>query len=244
MAFSYSAVWDDTTRLLRDNGRLLAAIAGVFIFLPGLLVEHYLPPSEPVAAGRLVETMVEYYSDNWPWLLLQTLVSMIGSAAMLRLALVRGTSVAGALGFGLMLLPFYFLLSVSITIIVFFGFVLLIVPGLYLIGRVVPAAPIMVAENRRNPIEVVSRSFAITNGQGWAVFGLVFIVGMVGLIAIGVAGMLLGLGFILVAGRELGTFLSEIAGSAFAALVATVMLALYAAIYRALAAPDSAAAFE
>ncbi|HYN47086.1 MAG TPA: hypothetical protein VES64_10380 [Allosphingosinicella sp.] len=234
MAFSYSAVWEDATRLLRENARLLAAIAGVFIFLPGLLAEHYLPAPEPVAAARLVDTMAEYYSDNWLWVLLQTLVSMIGTAAMLRLVLVRGTSVAGALAFGLMLLPFYFLLSISITIMVFFGFALLIVPGLYLIGRLVPAAPIMVAEDRRNPIEVIGRSFAITKGRGWAVFGIVFIVGLVGLIAMGVARTLLGLGFILVAGRELGTLLAEIAGSAFAALLATLMLALYAAIYRAL----------
>lgn len=244
MTFSYSAVWDDTARLLRENARLLAAIAGVFIFLPGLLVDHYLPPPEPAVANRVVEAMVGYYSDNWPWLLLQALISMVGTAAMLRLLLVRGTSVAGALGFALLLLPFYFLLSVAVTIIVFVGFALLVVPGLYLIGRLVPAAPIMVAENRRNPIEAIRRSFAITGGRGWAVFGLVFIVGLVGLIATGVAGIMLGLGFVLAFGRELGSFLGEIAGSALAALFAAVMLTLYAAIYRALAGPDSAAAFE
>ena len=38
MTFSYNAVWEDTGRLLKAHGAQLAAIAGVFIFLPTLLI--------------------------------------------------------------------------------------------------------------------------------------------------------------------------------------------------------------
>lgn len=244
MAFSYSAVWEDATRLLRGNARLLAAIAGVFIFLPALLFAQFLPPPPVTNPARVWEILGEYYGRVWPWLLLESLFSLVGTAAMLRLVLARGTSVGGALVFGLMLLPFYFLLSLLVSIIAGFGLMLLIVPGLYLIGRLAPAAPTMVAETRRNPIEVIGRSFEITRGHGWAVFGLVFIVAIVGLIVIGVATMLFGLVFVLAGGAELGRLLSSILSSAFNAGFATIILMLYAAIYRALAAPDSAAAFE
>ena len=38
MKFSYSAVWSDTMRMLRQHGSLLLAVAGVFFLLPGLLL--------------------------------------------------------------------------------------------------------------------------------------------------------------------------------------------------------------
>ena len=46
MTFSYSAVWDDTVRLLQAHGRLLAAIAGVFLFLPAVAFAIYLKPGQ------------------------------------------------------------------------------------------------------------------------------------------------------------------------------------------------------
>jgi len=242
MAFSYSAVWDDTTRLLREHGRLLTAVAGVFLFLPALLIAHFLPPPEPVDPNRAMQAMVDYWRDGWHWLLLQMLVTMIGTAAMLRLVLARGTNVGGAIAFGLTLLPFYFLLTLLCVIIVTFGFLLLIVPGLYLIGRLAPATAAIVAENGRNPIAAVARAFEITRGRGWAVFGLVFIVGFVGAVAFRVAAMLLGLAFHVAAGDAAARLLTAVTSSALNAGFATVMLMLYAAIYRALAGAGSAAA--
>lgn len=245
MNFSYSAVWEDTMRMLRENARLLTAIAGVFIFLPALLVAQFLPPPETTDPARVFPDLIEYYSNSWPWLLLESLVSMIGGAAMLRLVLVRGTSVGAALGFGLMLLPFYFLLSLLCGIIVGLGILLLIVPGLYLLGRLAPAVAAMVAENIRNPIKAVSRSFQITIGHGWAVFGLVLIVALVAGVVILVVTLLAGTLFALAAGQELGGLLTAIVSSATSAAFATLLLVLYAAIYRALTQSDSvAAAFE
>jgi hypothetical protein len=245
MKISYSAVWEDMMRMLRENARLLAAIAGVFFFLPALLIAQYLPPPETTDPDRVFRDLIEYYSNAWPWLLLHSLVSMIGGAAMLRLVLVRGTNVGAALGFGLMLLPFYFLLSLICGIIIGLGCLLLLVPGLYLFGRLAPAVAVMVAENRRNPIEAVSRSFQITTGNGWAVFGLVFIVGLVAGVVILVVTLLAGTIFALAAGQDLGGLLAAIVSSAMSAAFATLLLVLYAAIYRGLTRSDSiAATFE
>src|SRR6185437_17138364 len=51
MRFSYNQVWEDTLRLLRENAALLAAIAGVFLFLPALLVAVLVPPPVPPQGG-------------------------------------------------------------------------------------------------------------------------------------------------------------------------------------------------
>jgi len=266
MAFSYNAVWEDTVGLLRRNAPLLTAIAGVFMFLPALIFAVFMPPPEPQGAdpARAVQLMIAFYRAAWPWFLLQGLFSIVGTLAMLRLVFASGTTVGNALVHALKLTPFYLLLSIlfglavglaSLVIVipavllgplaVAVAILLLIVPLLYLIGRIVPVPAVMVAEDRRNPIDAIRRTFALTKGHGWAIIGIVFIVGVVAAIAMGMADTLAGLVFILAAGQEIGKLLASVVASALNAAFATLLVMLYAAIYRALAGTKSvAAAFE
>ena len=70
MTISYSAVWDDTIALTRRHATLIAAIAGVFIFLPALLFDVFLKPEDPQTQdlSRMLEMMVEWYRSAAPWL--------------------------------------------------------------------------------------------------------------------------------------------------------------------------------
>ncbi len=242
MTFSYNAVWDDTGRLLRAHGALLAAIAGVFVFLPTLLVGHFLPPPEMPDGMELREhfrIFFDYLKQNSLWLVLQSFLIMAGSAAMLRLALAPRVTVAGAIRFGLVLLPAYSILSVMTNLMVIAGLLLLIVPGLYLWGRVLPAAPAMVAEERRNPIDALKRGFALSAGHGWAIVGLVLLVMIPGAILAWVIEKLTGIALILAAGQELGKMLTAVVYCALNAMLTIVLVMLSAAIYSALAAPEA-----
>ena len=245
MRFSYNAVWEDTLGLLRRHLPLLVAIAGVFLFLPALLFAVLLPPPEPHGdPERAFQLVLAYYQAASPWFLAQGLFTMVGTLAMLRLVFARDT-VGGALTNGLMLLPFYFLLSLILVFIIMFGFILLIVPGLYLIGRLAPISVVLVAENRRNPFDAIGRTFALTKDRGWAVFGIVFVVVIVAGIAVSIASTLTGLIFVLAAGQTLGKLLAAVVVSALNAALGVLLTMLYAAIYRALAGTDPvAAAFE
>jgi len=247
MSFSYNAVWEDTLKLLRRHAPLLAAIAGVFLFLPALLIAVLLPPPVPQAGGdpqSAVQLWLDYYGAAGPWLTLESLVAMVGTLAMLRLVFARDT-VGGALVQGLILTPFYFLLSLICSVMIGFGLILILVPGLYLIGRLAPFSAVLVAENRRNPLDAIRRTFALTKGHGWAILGLVFVVAVVAVIAMGVADTMFGLIFILAAGQELGKLLTAVVASALSAALGTLLVMLYAAIYRALAGTDAVAvAFE
>jgi hypothetical protein len=244
MKFSYSAIWADAVALLKAHASLIATVAGVFLFLPGLLAAYFLPLPVTQDMSRIGEIWVEYVGSNWHWMLLNSLVNMIGSIAILKMIFERNISVGGAIAAALPILPFYFLTSVIGSILIGIGFVLLIVPGLYLLGRLGPLNAVVVAENRRNPIDAITRCLALTKGHGWAVLGLILIVAIAGGIIVTVATSLLGIIFILVAGQDLGGTLVLIVKAAGNAALMTLLLVLGASIYRQLSRAPSAAGVD
>jgi len=242
MTFSYSAAWEDTVRMLRTHGSLIAAIAGVFIFLPAILTGYFLPPPEGQGA-QMIEAMTVYFKSNLPWFILSRLVEMIGTIAILTLLFQReqvtvGAAIAGAF----MLLPFYFLTSMLTGIAVGVGFLLLVAPGLYLIGRLAVAAVVVVAEGRRNPIDALQRSIALTKGHGWAVLGLLIVVALAGFVCLLAVTSVVGI--VLLLFGDVGKLLELILSAALSSLLSVVLLVLCAAIYRQLSPDRSAGVFD
>ena len=244
MKFSYSAVWDDVMALIRAHGSLIATLAAVFLFLPGLLISYLLPVPETSDPSRILPILKEYFAGNVHWFILSGIVGMVGSVAILLLIFERGVTVGGAIAAALPLLPFYLLTSLGGGLIIGLGLVALILPGLYLFGRLAPATVVVVAERRRNPADAIARSFELTKGHGWAILGLTLLVAIAALIALGVAAALLGLGLVVALGAEAATVPGLILDSAANAIIATLMLLLDAAIYRRLAGSGLAATFE
>jgi hypothetical protein len=236
--FTQNAVWADTLRLTRTHWAALIAIAGVFNFLPTLLVNHFFPmPDLPdgVDLPTAFRLTLDYYRHAALPIVLQSFVVMTGSAAMLRLVFARGGTVGGAIVYAVLLLPAYSVLIVLINLAVGAGFVLLIVPGLYLWGRLLPAGAAMVAEDRRGPLDALKRGWALSEGHGWLIIGLYLLVMIPGAILVLALSQLSGIAFILAAGQELGTLLATIVLCAAEAVVATLLTMLTAAVYRALA---------
>lgn len=236
MTFSYSAVWDDTMQMLRRNGSLLLAVAGVFFLLPGLLVAYAFPQPTSSTGQDVVALMIRYYQDHWPWLLLSSIASMIGTIALYLLLFDRhGRTVGGAIAAALPILPFYFLMSLLSGLAIGAGLSLFVLPGLYLLGRLAPASAVMVAEGRRSPFAALGESWALTRKRGWKVAGLLLIVVVVGYVLSFVVTAVLGTVFLLALGRDgLGGLLNLILRGAVSAVFVTVLIVLLAAIYRAL----------
>lgn len=242
MKLSYSAVWADTAALLRSHASLIATVAGVFIFLPTLLVAYFLPPPEPETPEKIVVLWVEYGRSNWHWLLLSYLVRSIGAIAIMLLIFSRGITVGGAIAASVALLPTYFIASLLSGVAIGSGLLLLIVPGLYLLGRLGPLSALVVAEAHRNPIAALRRCWALTEGHGWAIAGLILIVAIAAAIVVAVATTLLGIIFILAAGQDVGQLLALIVRTAGNAAMMVLLLVIGAAIYRQLSEGRSAAA--
>lgn len=245
MKFSYNEVWQDAVRMLRANASLFFGIAGAFFFLPALLVGYFAPPPEGApSVAAAVADMERYMSANWHWVLLANLVNSVGAIAIYLLLFDRrGHTVGSAISAALPILLFYFILSLIVTAVIVFGLALLIVPGLYLTGRLMISNAVMVAEDRRNPIAALGGAWRLTKGKGWAVAGLLLAVFIVGTIVTIAITSVLGVLFLLVGGTEgLGPMLVLILESALGAAFSLVLIVLFGAVYERLAAPASAPA--
>lgn len=234
MQFSYSAVWDDTVRMVRANASLLLAVAGAFLFLPAVIVGFVAP--QPTEAATL-EIFLAYVAAHWPLLLAVNFIGVTGNLALLILVLDQGRPTVGrAIGAAAMLLPFYFVASLLSGFIIGIGIVLLILPGLYLIGRLAVLGAVMVAEGRRGPIDAIRSTFAVTKGRGWAIIGLVMLVVLAFYIVNFAFTAVFGSLFLLLdharGGPGIGALLKLIMEGALGAIFSTTLIVLIASIYR------------
>jgi hypothetical protein len=237
MRFSYSAIWEDTVRLLRAHASLAVALAGVFLFLPALLVSYLLPMPQSSDPNEMARQFTEYFTANAGWILLSGICGMAGTLSILMLVFRSpGIAVGGAIAAALALLPFYFLANLIASIPIIIGVLLLVVPGLYLLGRFLPIAPVMVAEGQRNPLTALGRSWALTRRHGWAVLGLFLLVFVAGFILSSVVGGIIVVIVRVLVSGDLARLLSLIVSTAGSTILQVVLIFLYAAIYRALAA--------
>jgi hypothetical protein len=243
MRFSYDRVWADVLVMARSNAALLATLAGVFLFLPSFALWLFSPMPQPPSGGDGSEGMrflVDYYSNNWPGMLLVSAVSTFGQAAILSLLLDRNRPTVGeALSTAGRLFPMYFLLSIATSLIISVGLVFLLVPGIYLLGRLAVAGPVMVGDGVGNPTDAIRRSWAYTADFGWRIAGLILLIAIVGWIALSAATSVLGV----VAGLALPDGASAVVKAAADALggagLALLIAVLSAAIYRQLRGGDA-----
>lgn len=243
MKISYSAVWQDMVGLMRQHASLAVALAGFFIFLPALLVDQFIPSPEPRDLDQMLPMFRDYMSAHWHWILLSGIVTMIGGIAILLLALDRGGTVGAIIAAALVLLPFYFLASLGSGLIIVLGFVALVVPGLYLLGRLVLTAPVVVAENQRNPIAAIARSWELSKGNGWAVLGFLILVALAALVVSAVATSLFGLVIYAALPEGPDAFVHSVFKTACSTAVSVLFVFVYAALYRRLSGADTASAF-
>jgi hypothetical protein len=242
MTFSYSAAWDDTVRMLRAHGSLIGGIAGVFVFLPAVLMSYLLPLPEQQTA-RMLEQTTAYFTANLHWFILSQLIEMTGLIAILLLVFRPSQdTVGGAIGRAFRVLPLYFLAVFLSRVVIGAGLFFLMIPGLYLFGRLALVPIVVVAEEKRNPIDAMQRSFALTRGRGWAILGLFLVVVIAGFVCVLAVTAVVGL--VLLLFGEVGKLLQLILNSALTSVLRIVLLLLGAAVYRQIAPDRSAGVFN
>ncbi|MDK2761077.1 MAG: hypothetical protein KYX64_06925 [Sphingopyxis sp.] len=233
--FDMGAAWDDSLQLLKAHVALTATIAGVFLFLPTLAVAWFGPvPIEPPPGADLtavIQSFQENFRQMIPGQIVIAISTIIGTAGILRLWLSRtGTSVGEALLFALRVFPTMLAIQILCGFAVGFGFLLLLVPGLYLVGRLALVAPAVADRGLLNPFEAIGASWQLTRDNGWAIFFFLFLVALV----IIIAAMIVGFVVALVAGTEpgFGRMLGGFIEAAFGAIGSLVSIAVSAAVYR------------
>lgn len=237
-AFSFSDVWNDTVAMLRGNAGLLTAVAGVFLFLPPLLLARLLPePEEWLTPEQFIASLQTYYEGSWHWLLLGQLVTMVGVAAIYALLLAQPRMTVGrALGRALAVLPFYYVLTIIWNLMVGLGMLLLVVPGIYLLGRLALAFPILVVDKPTAPISALRQAWTVTGDRAWAAAGLIIIVSMAAVFLTVIATVTIGSLLLLIGGGQegVGGLLVAILGAFMQAGAALVSTGVFAGLYRAM----------
>jgi hypothetical protein len=254
MKLSYDALWQDTVAMMRAHLPLVIAIAGVFLFLPDLLLSHFFPQPERLGDGdAMMAAMNAYVAASWPWHLLNLLINLTGTLAILVLVLDPALpTVSAAIARGARLLPRYLLAYLLSGLIVAFAFLVLAVPALqllsmrvfllmlpalaapafYLYARFLPLASILVVEDQRNPVRLIRRSLELTRSVGPALLGLFVILLVAFLVVMLVVVAVLRALLVLAFGAQLGGFLLLIAYTAVLTGFTVVLILLGAAVYR------------
>ena len=95
---------------------------------------------------------------------------------------------------------------------------------------------IAAAEQERNPISLLSKSWAMTKGNSFRIFGLVVLVAIAGWVASAVVSMIFGLIFSLVLPASVAKLGIMVVDTAAQVALSVVLLHVYMAIYRAVSA--------
>jgi hypothetical protein len=230
------AIWQDAIALGRRNADIIVPVAGMFLLLPSLIAQWFLPtmalPREATLA-TLSHAINNYVSGHWPYLIGQMAVTGLGSLAILALLLrADRPTVAQSLRIAVIVLPIYLLATLLQSFLLMLGFMAFIVPGLYLLGRTALLAPIAAAEEQINPINLITRSWVATQGNGWRIFTLMAVIFVTGFIlqsvVVGVVSMMLRF----VAGAEIAGIAGSIFTGVISTVIAVIMLLVAAALYR------------
>lgn len=252
MKIDWAAVFADAWSRWKRDRQLLLPLAGLFLFLPQFA--FYLlatpQPTLPANAGADPEVLlapgspfVAWIEHNAPGMAATVLLMAFGGVAVLTLYLDGENRPLGeALKRALALYPRYLLAMIVAglpAVPIALGMLILVIPCLYLLGRLMLTGAALVAERPIGAGAAMARSFALTRRRGLV---------MTGLAALAlVAGMLAPAPFRLLRdslqsageGNPVAVAIVEALGSGIAAAVTLATALVQVSLYRRLSAASS-----
>ena len=235
MKLNYMQCWNGAMALLGAHKEAILAISGVFIFLPTLLFAQYVVP--PVINGdedmnALVAIYSAYFNENAFSILASNLATSFGGLAIyFALAPSRHSTVAEDLIAALKIFVIYLLANLLIALVSLPGFLLFIVPGLYLTCRFIVVPVVLADQGERNPVELLKRSWSVTRNNGFSILLFILIIAVVGTITIGVleavTGVIAGLATAGTGWPFVENLVAALTGTAFQLVLTAVIVSIY-----------------
>lgn len=269
---SISNAWDEARARLAADGRLLTIVALALIALPAAIGEFLFPVTEEVRAAAIFTRAPSSLGESVVMVIV-AVIGIIGQLAIIRLALGPSLTVGEAIGHGarralpyigaalLMLLAVVILAIPLVGIFVAMGvefepggtlpgpailvMLLFFVVFLYLAVRMMMTSAVASAEDA-GPIAIIKRSWALTRGHWWRLFGFVilFFIGVIILLSAVMLAVNLLIG--LVAGpvepRSAAALIVALIEALVSALATTVFMVMLARIYVQLSGEPAASA--
>lgn len=164
----------DAWGLWRGDRAALLGVAGLFWFLPAFALALLVPPPPAAPASNApmmrqlllrLDSLQHWIDNGGGWVLLGPAIGAVGTLAVLALYLDRTRpDVRGALLLGLALWPRFMLLSAMVGLMALVGLALWVLPMFWVLGRVMPAAPALLAERPLGAAAAVARGFGLSRG--------------------------------------------------------------------------------
>jgi hypothetical protein len=237
LKLSYDQAWADVVAMMRSHADILLIVAGVFLFLPNFALALLAP--QPVVDGALANLIAvysEYFREHGALILLLNIPVWLGGAVLLALLLdPQAPTVGQALKTTLVMLPSIIVLNWMTNFALVGGFFAFIIPGLYLIGRIMLASPAQMAGRLLNPFTALQSSLNLSRGNGWRITGLFLIFGLVLIVGQAAIGAVIGIILKLILPKTAFAVATGMLGAFLSALIALAIALLSAAIYRQLA---------
>ena len=245
---SISQAWDETRSILASDGKLIAAVALALFVLPGIVLNVAVPK---MPAGQMREPGA--------WMLIALvvlLITLVGQLAVARLALGPHIAVGEAIVQGARRLPSYvgaFLIwSVPLLAIgsvlysmsnpqnpnpsvpAAVGLLAITAVGVFISVRLILLSAVAAAEGG-GPIAILQRTWGLTRGNWWRLFGFVLMLLIAALAAIWAVGAVVGviakLAFGDLSPLSVGGLIVVIVGQLLSAAISVVLVVMIARLY-------------
>lgn len=269
MKFDMTKAFDDAMAILQANLALLVALAGVFVFLPTLLLNVIADPASFEAAMQsapqddpeaVLKIMGGYFREAAPWFAISIVASAIGTLAMLALAgdrnrLTVGEAITVGLKGFLPLLLASILLGLAISAVIMLltlpaallqtpALLILLIPIMlavivFLYMRFIMVSPVMALERQFNPLTALTRSWELVRGNTRWLFLFMLLV-WVAIMVVYIPVILLGqLIGVLSASATMVAWVNGLISALASTAIAVFSVAITLAIYRQLAGPHT-----
>ncbi len=196
MKLNYMECWSGAMAILRDHKEAILAIAGVFLFLPTLLMAQFI--GQPNLEGTedlnaITAAYSTFFGENaFAIIASNLLISFGGFVIYFTIAPSHSGTVADDLGKALRLFLIFLIANILTGLATFAGILLFIIPGLYVACRLI-LVPIIIADHgERNPLEALKKSWESTEDNGFSILLLVLMIAVIGAITVGVIQMIIG----------------------------------------------------
>lgn len=173
----YRAVWREARGLYSAHSEAITAIAGFFIFMSAWISAYFLPPlalADMDDMAGSIRQISSYFESNWYILVPNMLVTMFGS--LILYVLLSGhelDKVGDALARAAVLFIPYLAASIIAGWATFAGFLMFLVPGLYLTGRLAILPAVIAQYPELGVMGAIRQAWQASRGNAWAILILV-----------------------------------------------------------------------
>ncbi|MEX0989666.1 MAG: hypothetical protein WD206_05145 [Actinomycetota bacterium] len=227
---TFGEIFSAAFELYKENFTKLIGLVAIVV-IPLTLLQYFLTNEVLVKDAVLDLESGTITTTGWgEWwavlgvsVLIGVIVQSILNGAIARAA--AGTAIGESISteavykFGLARLGPIIWISILVGLATLGGFILLIIPGIYIWVKLSVTVQALVVENKRGT-EAMSRSWNLTKGYGWQVFGILIVTYILAGIVTGIITAIFGDNWFL---AGLGASVAQIIVLPFTALVLIVM---------------------